>query len=272
MTHEFETEKNRKALLYTIFICGTLLLLFILISWKVMPASIPVIQDLIEINLGNNDEGFGEKQPLIKGERSPRQEAVIQPKQSAPQEAAVEKVQPDENAAEDAAPVAKPAKKSPKVITEPALKPVVVPVPKPQKPKITYNGPGNGNGNGANEDNGYRTQGKLPGGKGDNGDPNGNKDSYGDHPGGKVGGPKVVNGNRNIVRYYSFTGEMPKANIFALIKVSAAGQGTFVKIVKPSTSFDQGYATAIMNYLRNIQFNKAGDESNVTVQFNFTVN
>ena len=67
---EFESEKNKKAFLYTAIICGILLLLFILISWKVMPPSIPIVQDLMEINLGNNDEGFGEKQPLIKGERS----------------------------------------------------------------------------------------------------------------------------------------------------------------------------------------------------------
>ena len=139
MTKEFESEKNKKALLYTVAICGTLLLLFILIRWTVMPPSIPIVQDLIEINLGNNDEGFGEKQPLIKGDRSPSQEAVIQPKQAAPREAAAEKVEPDENAAADAAPVIKPEKKTPKVKTVTTPTPVAAPVPKPQKPKITYN-------------------------------------------------------------------------------------------------------------------------------------
>ena len=270
---EFESEKNKKAFLYTAIICATLLLLFILISWKVMPPSIPIVQDLMEINLGNNDEGFGEKQPLIKGERSPSQEAVIQPKRSAPQEAVAEKIQPDDNATEDAAPVTKPEKKTPKVKTETAPTPVVAPIPKPQKPKITYNGPGNGKGNGATEDNGYRMQGNKPGGKGDTGDPNGNKDSYGNTPGGKIGGgPKVVSGNRNIIRYYSFTGELPKATINALIRVSASGQGTFIKLVaKNSTSSESVYANAIINYLRNMQFNKADTESDVTVQFNFTL-
>ena len=146
---EFESEKNKKALLYTAIICGILLLLFILISWKVLPPNIPIVQDLIEINLGNNEDGFGEKQPLIKGERSPSQETSIQPKQSAAREAVAEKVQPDDNATEDAAPITKPEKKTPKVKTETTPTPVVVPAPKPQKPKITYNGPGKGNGNNA---------------------------------------------------------------------------------------------------------------------------
>lgn len=267
---EFEAQKNKKAFLYTVIICGTLLLMFILISWKTMPPSIPVVQDLIEINLGNNENGFGEEQPLIKGERSPSQEAVILPKQAAAQDASPDKIVPDENAAEDAAPVNKPEKKTPKVKTETAPAPVVVPVPKPQKPKVTYNGPGNGIGNGATEDNGYKNQGNNPGGKGDNGVPNGNKDSYGNKPGGKTGGPKVTRGNRKIVRYYSFTGELPKATIYAIIKVSASGQGTFIGFDKGSTSRSQSYADEITKYLKNIQFDKAGDESNVTVQFNFT--
>ena len=71
---------------------------------------------------------------------------------------------------------------------------------------------------------------------------------------------------------YKTTSELKKATIYAQIKVSPAGSGTFIKIVKPSTSFDQGYARAIQGYLRNMQFDKANDESIVTVQFNFTVN
>jgi hypothetical protein len=268
---EFESRKNKKAFAYTAAICAVLLLLFILISWKVMPPSVPVVQDLIEINLGNNEEGFGEEQPLIKGERSPSHEATVVPKQAAaPKEAVAEKVTPDENAEENAAPVTKPEKKTPKVKTETVPTPVKVPVPKPQKPKITYNGPGNGGGNNPNEDNGYRGQGNNPNGKGDNGDPSGNKDSYGNTPGGKIGGPKVTRGNRKIVRYYSFTGDLPKATIYAVIKVSASGQGTFVSFDKGSTSRSQAYADEISRYLKNIQFDKSGDESNVTVQFNFT--
>jgi hypothetical protein len=273
MTTSFETEKNRKALLYTALICGLLLLMFILISWTDNPPSAPVVEDLIEINLGNNEEGFGEEQPLIKGERSPSQEATVVPRQiAAAQQETEERVTPDDNGEEDAAPVTKPVKASPKVTKPTTPAPVILPAPKPQKPKITYNGPGNGAGNNPTEDNGYKSQGTKPGGTGDAGDPSGNKDSYGNSPGGKVGGPRVTSGNRKVIRYYTFTADLKKATIYAQIKVSPAGQGTFLKIVKPSTSFDQAYASAISGYLRNMQFDKASEESVVTVQFNFTVN
>ena len=273
MNTTFESEKNRKALLYTAIICGMLLLMFVLISWKDVPPTAPVALDLIEINLGNNEEGFGEEQPLIKGERSPSQEETVVPQQTAaaPDES-VDKVNPDDNAEADAAPVNKPVKTIPKVTKPAATAPVAIPAPKPQKPKVTYNGPGTGGGNNATEDNGYKYQGNKPGGTGDAGDPTGNKDSYGNTPGGKVGGPKVTSGNRKVVRDYSFTAELKKATIYAQIKVAPSGIGSFIKIVKPSTSFDQAYANAISGYLRNMQFDKASDESIVTVQFNFTVN
>ena len=273
MSATFESEKNRKAFIYTSIICITLLLLFILISWKVMPPSLPVVQDLMEINLGNNEEGLGAEQPLKKGNRTPAVEKVFIQKQTSVKQEQIEKVIPDDNAEENAAAVNKPVKNNTKVKTENANVPVIAPAPKPQKPKITYNGPGSGPaGNNPTTDNGYTYQGNKPGSTGDNGDPTGNKDSYGNTPGGKTSGPKVVSGNRKIVRYYSFTGELPKATIYALIKVSAAGSGSLIKLVKPSTSFDQGYARSISDYLRNMQFDKAGDESNVTVQFNFNVN
>lgn len=273
MASTFESEKNKKAFIYTVIICGFLLLMFFLISWTVAPVKQPIIQDLMEINLGNNEEGFGEEQPLIKGERSPTQEANVMPEQSsAVPEEVVESVTPDDNAEEDAAPVTKVVKPTPKVTKPTTTVPVPVPTPKPQKPKVTYNGPGSGGGNNDTEDNGYKYQGNKPGGTGDAGDPSGNKDSYGNTPGGKVGGPRVTSGNRKVIRYYSFTAELKKATIYAQIKVAPSGQGTFVKIVKPSTSFEQAYANAIAGYLRNMQFDKAADESLVTVQFNFTVN
>ena len=67
MTLLFSTEENKKAAIYTATICGVLLLLFIFIRWSVLPPTAPVIEDQIEINLGNEEEGFGEEQPLVKG-------------------------------------------------------------------------------------------------------------------------------------------------------------------------------------------------------------
>ena len=157
MIQAFETEKNRKAFIYTAIICALIVILFFLIRWTVLPVSVPVIEDLIEINLGNDEEGFGEEQPLIKGNFTPSQETIVASKQETSNSAPDNKVQPDDNAEEDAAAVVKPVKNNTKIKTETPVKPAPVPTPKPQKPKITYNGPGSGlPGNNPTEDNGYK--------------------------------------------------------------------------------------------------------------------
>ncbi|MEO5892565.1 MAG: hypothetical protein ABIQ31_20125 [Ferruginibacter sp.] len=285
MQATFEAEKNKKAFTYTMLICGVLLILAFLITWPILlPPDQPLLtQDLMEINLGNNEEGIGAEQPLIKGERAPARESSVQPqKAAAAKEEAAKDIQPDENAEDDAAPVTKTEKtktKTTNIATKPITKPaktdnptpvVAPPAPKPQKPKVTYNGPGNGSGNGATEDNGYRSQGNKPGGKGDAGDPSGKPDSYGNTPGGKSGGPRVI-GNRKIIKYYSFTGDLDKATVYATVKVSPSGTGIFVGFGKNSTTRATAYSNAIIQYLKNVQFDKSNDESIVTVQFNFNV-
>jgi hypothetical protein len=288
MATQFDNERHRKAFIYTAAICSLLLIAFIFISWKVQPPAPPIIQDEMEINLGNNDEGFGEEQPLIKGERSPEPETAPEPPAAQPVAAnepvAEDDVTPDDNAPEEAAPVVKPVKKitptkviAPTPITKPTTKPttpapVVAATPKPRVPKVVYNGPGKGGGNNATQDNGYTMQGNKPGGKGDAGDPNGNKDTYGNKPGGGSVGPRVISGNRKVVyRSYNFTGELDKATINAVVKVSPAGVGTFVRFGQGSTSTSTGYSTAIRGYLQTMKFDAADEESMVTVQFNFNV-
>jgi hypothetical protein len=229
------------------------------------------MEDLIEINLGNNEEGNGKEQPLIKGEKAPA-EKLPQQQQVVTSTSQTEKeITTDDNKNEDAAPVTKVEKNKP-IVKVPA--PIIAPpAPKPQKPKIAgYNGPVNGKGNGANEDNGYTYQGNNPNGKGDAGNPNGKPDSYGNSPGGRSGGSlRVSKGDRTIVNNYIFMGDLPKATINAVIKVSPDGRGVFVTFDKGSTSSDASYANAIRNYLPNIQFNKSDHESIVTVPFNFKV-
>lgn len=283
MQATFEAEKNKKAFAYTIIICSVLLLLAFIITWPILQPPPPLSQELWELNLGNNEEGWGQEQPLIKGEMSPAQEAAAAAEQAgATKEEPAKDIQPDDNAEADAAPIIKPNKPSPKttnIATKPNSQPVksnntaavvAPPSPKPQKPKFTYNGAGTGTGNGATEDNGYRYQGNKPGGKGDAGDPSGKPDSYGNTPGGKRGGPRVI-GNRKIIKYYSFTGDMDKATVYATVKVSPSGTGTFIGFGKNSTTRAQAYANAIIQYLRNVQFDKSNNESTVTVQFNFNV-
>ncbi len=269
MSATFEAEKNKKALAYTAMICAAILLLAILISWR-LPQSHPIIQELIEINLGNDAEGYGTVQPLIKGEKGLSSETPEQPKAAAVKNQATEDPQDDDNTDKESAPVTKPEKKTVKVNTP--TPPVVTPAPKPQKPKATYGGgTTDSKGNGATEDNYKYGQGNNPNGKGDAGSPSGKPDSYGNTPGGKAIGPRVI-GNRKIIKYYSFTDELPRATINALVKVSPSGQATFAGFGKGSTSTEQRYANSIIRHLVNVTFDKAATETTVTVVFNFNVN
>jgi hypothetical protein len=285
MTNTFEAEKNRKAFIYTAIIVGIILLIAIFIKWPLLPAPAPVAQDLVEINLGNFDEGMGEVQPLIKGEKAPD----LNPPEDNKQEAAASNNEPqaqqpiEDSKDEDAAPIDKPDKivktttppKNPttqpvKTVTQPA----VIPAPKPRVPKIPgYQGNKGGTGNGATEDNGYKYQGNKTG-TGDKGDPSGNPDSYGNNKGGKIGGPLVKSGDRKVINYksYNFTDELDRAIINALVKVSEDGVGRFAGFGKGSTQTGQAYANAIARYLQKIQFDKSDHESTITVQFNFNVN
>jgi hypothetical protein len=307
MNKEQERERHQKALAFTTGICALLLLAFIFISWTHLPPAKALIQEEIavdlgeELNLGNDLDGYGEEQPDIKGEPEPappqagarpepevnNQPAAPQPEEPAPAE------EVDEVEDKEAAPVVKPIVKpkptpTPKPTVKTENKPVVKPIPnptpkpsptpaapKPKVPKVVYNGPGNGGGNGADKDNGYTMQGNNKNGKGDAGTPKGDRDSYGTKPGGSKGsggGPKIISGNRKIIKYYSFTGDLDKATINAVIKVAANGSATFVRIAQGSTSTSAAYANAIRNYLPNIKFDAAEEESIVTVQFNFNVN
>ena len=272
MSATFEAEKNRKAFIYTGLICGAILLIAFLVSWKNTPPPPKIAEEFIEINLGNDIEGFGNVQPLIKGEKAPAYETASSPQSTPAKNETAEEVKPDENTDAESAPVNKPIKTTPKVTTPAVVPTPAPPAPKPQKPKIAgYNGPKNGTGNGATEDNGYKYEGNKPGGKGDAGSPNGKPDSYGNTPGGKTGGGglRVSKGDRQIVNNYIFMGELPRATINAVIKVSPDGRGTFVTFDKGSTSVDSKYANAIRGYLPHIEFSKSDHESIVTVPFNF---
>ena len=265
MTLIIQSEENKKALLYTFIICGTILLLFIFIRWHNAPPATPIIQDQIEINLGNDFEGFGDEQPLIKGSATVEKNI---PSPTPETKSTEDQITPDDNDNVNAAPIVKNDK--PK---EKAKEKNIVQNKTKEKPKLIFEGTNKGkNGNNPNEDNGFKSQGNNANNNGDNGNPNGNKDSYGNSPGGNTGGPKVIRGNRKIVRQYKFEGELNKATIFAIIKVSPNGEGKFAGFEKNSTSRSKVYADAINNYLNKIQFNKSSEESTVTVQFIFDIN
>ncbi|WP_394767591.1 hypothetical protein [Ferruginibacter sp.] len=281
----FEAEKNRKAFTYTAIIVAVMLLLAFFITWPILQPPRPLVEDLIEINLGNNKEGFGAEQPLIKGQMGPSQEVTAKQAKAAPApEPPAKDIQPDPIEDKDAAPVMKPEKVVPKAITiakEPVTKPVktvnpapavVMPAPKPQKPKATYNGTGNGKGNGATEGNGYTYQGNKPGGKGDAGDASGKPDSYGNSPGGGSG-VTVTRGvrplNLGTLRFEDDFAE--NAKVYLDVKYNSAGTYTSSSISKGTTTFNPNITGIAKRKAAGLKFPSSGDGGVSTILFNFKV-
>jgi hypothetical protein len=264
INHSFEAEKNRKALLYTACIVGVFLIIAIFYTWPLQIPPIPTVQDLIDVNLGNEQEGMGTVQPLVKGERAPDNQSVpSHAKARKVTEEPTRSVNADENNDnKDAAPVIKvekpkaDAKEINKTSTEKASKkinpsPVVNPNPAPPKPKLPLYKGGNGNGgNGATEDNGYRNQGYKPG-NGDAGSPDGKADAYGNSPGGRSG-VSVVRGlsGRRPIHFPSMTDDFNEnAKVYVDIKVDGSGKVVDAGIARGTTTSNSS--------LRNIAIEKA---------------
>ncbi len=281
-----DSQNNIKAAAVTIGVHAALLLLFFFITIAMAVPTPPPQEEGIEVNLGNSDIGFGDVQPLVPDapapesmpETSPPKQQIAQPVDE-PEKEVSERDEADAPEVKKPEKVTKPTKITPTntppvVNNKPVSNTVVTPTPAPKKPKAVYSGGTGTGGNNSDTYNDSRNQG-IAGGKGDQGKSNGNpnSDNYNGNGGnGSSGGPRVTSGTRKIIKYYSFSGDLEKATIYAIVKVSPDGRGTFAGFGKNSTSRSQAYADAISNYLRNIQFDKTGDESTVTVQFNFKVN
>src|SRR6188768_1436858 len=108
MTDTFEIQKNTKALSYTALICALLLAIAFLYKWRLQIPPMPAIQDLIEINLGNEQDGMGDVQPLVKGDPAPDVPEPQSLQSAAVHEDASKDIQADEDDDKDAAPVTKP--------------------------------------------------------------------------------------------------------------------------------------------------------------------
>jgi len=285
INHSFEAEKNRKALLYTIIICGLFLLLAIFYTWQTQVPPTPTSLDLIEINLGNGQEGLGDVQPLVKGERAPDNQSVAST--HSVRKAADEpsqNIQADENNDETAAPIVKTEKKNDKVkienkeATTKASKnihpsPVVNPNPTPPQPKSLYKGGTGNGGNGATEDNGYRNQGYKPG-NGDAGSPDGKPDSYGDSPGGRSG-VSVVRGlsGRRPIRFPNMQGDFNEnAKVYVDIQVDASGKVTSAIISRGTTTSNPSLRAIAVQKAKELKFPSAeSDIESGTILFVFVL-
>jgi len=285
--HSFESEKNRKALFYTTCICIIFLLIAIFYTWPLLIPPIPPVQDLIDVNLGNEQEGMGNIQPLVKGERAPDNQSVpSHQKASRVTETPSRNVEADENNDDkEAAPVVKAEKpkEDAKDINKPTIakpskninpSPVINPTPAPPKPKLPLYKGGNGNGgNGATEDNGYRNQGYKPG-NGDAGSPDGKADSYGNSPGGRSG-VSVVRGlsGRRPIHFPSMQDDFNEnAKVYVDIKVDANGKVTEAGIARGTTTSNSSLRSIALQKAKELKFPPSqNDVESGTILFVFVL-
>jgi hypothetical protein len=283
--HAFNASKNRKAGLYTLLICGVLLTMLLLISWN-LPFNPPTpVEEGLEVNLGNSDQGLGNNQPFLPNDPSKQdQEKYTPPKTVSPTKEALKDVETDDKNPDPAPavkqpPVTKPeAKKIPdKDLTvktpRKTIQPAVNPTPAPPKPKAVFHGV-NGDGTGGNDADHFKPGGPqgIAGGKGDQGKPGGDPNSTNYTGGGQGNGIKKIGlKGRNIVHTPSFTDEFnDKASVAVDVVVDASGNVTSAEYqAKGSTTADANLKAIALRKAHEVKFNSSSDESSGTLIFNF---
>jgi outer membrane biosynthesis protein TonB len=284
--HEFEISKNRKAVLYTLLICGSLLLLLLLVSWD-LPFNPPApVEEGLEVNLGNSDQGMGNNQPYLPNDPSKQdQEKYTPPKTTAATKEALKDVEtddknPDEAPVVKAPPVSKPnATKIPdKDLTvktpHKTVQPAINPTPAPPKPKAVFHGV-NGDGTGGNDADHFKPGGNqgIAGGKGDQGAPGGDPNSTNYKGGGHGNGIAIAGGlpGRKIRSTPSFTDEFNEnAKVAVDIHVDAAGNVISAEYqARGSTTADANLKAIAIQKAHQVKFNSGSDESAGTLIFNF---
>jgi outer membrane biosynthesis protein TonB len=287
-----DTNKNVKAGTYTGIICGTILMLCFLISWTNPLPEVPPVEEGIEVNLGDSDQGLGDEAPMVPGPPAAAEDEVnTPPKSQLTQQDESKEVETDDNDKEaPEAVVPKPAapkpeaKKIPTKETSPkttksAPQVVNTPAPAPKKPAAVYKG-GTASGTGGNESDSYnstRNQG-IAGGKGDQGKPGGNpdSDSYTGNGGTGNSGVSISRGlqGRRISKLPSFEDDFNQ-NAKVAIDVKVDGTGKVVSATyqpKGSTTSDAGMRSIAIQKARQIKFTPSasgGEESIGTIIFNF---
>ena len=282
----FETEKNVKALGYTVLVCGLLALLFYMLQWNLPQAPQPVADAGIEVNLGNSETGLGDIAPQLPGSPADAENAKVSPPPpAAAAEQPKQNISADENGDEpvnNAVKVVKPAKKpviTPTTVTpkKHSDQPVTIAPPKPAKPKAVYIGgrPGGTGGNDADSYNGIKNQG-IAGGTGDQGKPNGNpnSDSYTGNGGTGKSGVSIRSGldGRKFTRYPSFEDDFNEpAKVAVDITVDAGGNVTNASINPRGTTTTNSNIKAIaLRKARQLKLNTGdAEEQSGTILFNF---
>jgi len=289
MADNFESQKNLKASGYTLGICILLAVLMFIVSWTLPVQAPPVIEEGIEVNLGNSDQGLGTDQPYLPGKPSAQDhEKYTPPKQAVVEKEAAKDVETDDNNKEEAPVVKKPPVTKPnatkipdkdvvKTPAKPVKKPETTPTPPKPKPKALMHGV-NGTGTGGNDADDYKPGGNqgVAGGRGDQGAPGGNPNSN-NYTGGGHGnsGVAISRGlaGRRITGLPSFTDDFNQnAKVAVDIHVDANGNVTDATYQpRGSTTSDASLKDIAIRKAKQVKFNGGSDESVGTLVFNFRV-
>lgn len=288
MTSSFESQKNIKAASYTFGIVLLLLLILFYVKWATPIMPLPPVDEGIEVNLGNSDQGFGTDQPYEPGQPSPQdQQAYTPPKAAVTENTDAKDVETDDK--EEDAPVVKkppvakpnatkiPEKEVAKTKTPKAALPVA-PTPPAPKPKAIFKGI-NGTGTGGNDADDYKKGGSegIAGGKGDQGRPGGDPNSKNYEGTGGTGhsGVSISKGlqGRRLVSLPSFQDDFNEnAKVAVDIKVDESGKVvSAVYQQRGSTTSNNSMKAIAIRKALQIKFNSSGEESMGTLIFNFRV-
>ena len=285
MTKAFEKEKNIKALSYTASVCALVFIVFFFVQWQLPVIPPPPVEEGIEVNLGNSDEGLGDIAPMIPGEQSSEAENNFNPPPTSQAKAEEQNITGDENEADDVPVVnntPKPANR-PLVNNNPVNRPrtnatpVTNPTPVPPSPKAVYRGgtkqgPG---GNNADSYNGVRNQG-IAGGTGDQGNPNGNpnSDSYVGNASSGSSGVRIRSGlsGRRFTRLPSFQDEFNE-NAKVAVDILVDKSGNVVSaVVNPrgTTTTNANIRSIATRKARQLKLNAGSDDEQAgTILFDF---
>ncbi len=277
----FERNKNIKALTITVFICGFILLFFLLTQWSLPIIPPPTSDEGIEVNLGNSETGLGDVAPETPGETSVSENnSNTTPLVSTPVENVIDD-KGDVAISASTKPVKiVPTPKEIKPATIPIVKPIITPkiiTPKEPTPKAVFSGgiKTNPGGNKNDSYNGVKNQG-IAGGIGDQGNPNGNpnSDSYtGNSSSGN--GINIKSGltGRTISRRPSFQDDFNEnAKVAVDVVVNEDGK-VLSAIVNPrgTTTTNKNIRQIATTKAMLIKFSTGSSEQKGTISFDFRI-
>lgn len=287
MDTQFERNKNLKASAYTAAITALLFFVMFFVSWQVPVVQPPVVDEGIEVNLGNSDEGLGDVAPEVPGAPADAQDELAdnppppssvssEPSNEAPNEPSDNVNTVAVNAStkkEDNKPVSESKKNTAKTAEQPTTTVEVKP-----KPKAVYGAPGNTGtgGNNADSYNGVSNQG-IAGGQGDQGKLNGNpnSDSYTGSGGTGNSGVSIRQGltGRKFTKLPSFEDDFnTPAKVAVDIRVNEAGS-VVSAIINPrgTTTVNANIRSIAIRKAKELKFTAADEEQSGTIVFDFKI-